>query len=89
MPPQQRKHLDLTVKSTSGQFTEWFNAENRAQKVLDGAIRYFGLAIGGTVTYTLRRQADGRDLALSEKLEDLGVRDGDVLLLQTNQAQDG
>lgn len=89
MPPQQHKQLDLTVKSTSGQFEERFNEENRAQKVLDEAIRYFGLATGGSVTYTLRREADGRSLALSEKLGDLGVRDGDVLLLQTNQAQDG
>lgn len=89
MPPKQEKHLRLTVKSTSGQFEERFNQENRAQKVLDEAIKYFGLATGGNVTYTLRREADGRGLALSEKLEDLGVHDGDVLLLQTNQAQDG
>ncbi|HEX8092822.1 EsaB/YukD family protein [Jatrophihabitans sp.] len=89
METQQHQQLSLTIKSTSGRFTERFNAQNRAQKVLDEAIRYFGLATGGSVSYTLRREAGGGDLALGEKLADLGVRDGDVLVLQTNQAQDG
>lgn len=88
MVAQQHQLLTLTVKSTSGRFSDRFNAENRAQKVLDEAIRYFGLAIGGNVTYTLRREGSG-DLALNEKLADLGLHDGDVLVLQTNQAQDG
>lgn len=86
---KEQKHLDLTVKSTSGRFPGRFNQENRAQRVLDEAVRYFGLATGGNVSYTLRREFDGLDLALGEKLEELGLRDGDVLLLQTSQAQDG
>jgi hypothetical protein len=86
---KQHNQVDLTIKSTSGQFTDRFNVENRAQKVLDAAIKEFGLATGGGVTYSLVREADGRTLALSEKLSDLGIHDKDVLLIQTNQAQDG
>lgn len=80
--------LDLIVKSTSGTFSDRFNKNNKAQKVFDEAISYFGLNANGG-TYSLRREADNRALALGEKLEDLGLVDGDVLLLQTNQAQDG
>lgn len=90
MSNQAHDHqLDLTVKSTSGQFTDKFNAENRAEKILDEAIRRLGLNTGGGITYILRREADGRTLNLSEKLGDLGIITGDVILVQTNQAQDG
>lgn len=91
MPTGQQQHnqLDLTIKSTSGQFDARFNAENRAQKVLDDAIRELGLTTGGGVSYSLVREADGRTLALAEKLSELGVHDRDVLIVQTNQAQDG
>jgi uncharacterized ubiquitin-like protein YukD len=81
--------LTLIVRSTSGTFTERHNRQNRARKVFDDAIRYFSLNTGPGVTYVLRRETDGRLLALDEKLVDLGLADGDVLLLQTNQAQDG
>lgn len=83
-----KNSVNLTVKSTSGTFRDRFNWHNKAQHVFDAAFKYFGLnASAGT--YVLRRDADGRTLALGEKLEDLGLVDGDVLLLQTNQAQDG
>ena len=80
--------LDVTVKSTSGTFSDRYNRSNRAQKVFDEAVEYFGLNTSGG-TYVLRREADNRTLALGEKLGDLGLVDGDVLLLQTSQAQDG
>lgn len=89
MPGQaDQNFLNLTVKSTSGTYADRYNKNNRAQKVFDGAIAYFGLNTTGG-TYVLRREADNRALSLGEKLEDLGLVDGDVLLLQTNQAQDG
>ena len=87
--PGGQNQLTLTVKSTSGTFVDKFNSNNKAQRVLDDAIRYFGLSTGGGVTYILRREADARTLALSEKLEDLGIVNGDTLLIQTSQAQDG
>lgn len=86
---QQHQLVDLVVKSTSGRFSARFNLANRAEKVLDEAINYFGLASGGSISYTLKRESDGLVLSPTEKLGDLGVLDGDVLLLQTNQAQDG
>lgn len=83
-----KNFLDLTVKSTSGTYSDRYNKNNKTQKVFDEAISYFGLnATGGT--YVLRREVDNRTLALSENLDDLGLVDGDVLLLQTSQAQDG
>ena len=89
MPGQSDKNfLDLTVKSTSGTFTDRYNRNNRTQKVFDDAVSYFGLSTTGG-TYVLKREADNRTLSLGEKLEDVGLVDGDVLLLQTNQAQDG
>ena len=87
MPDKHDNFLDLAVKSTSGIFTDRYNKHQRAQKVFDDAISYFGLSSSGT--YILKREADGRDLDLGEKLEDLGLSDGDVLVLQANQAQDG
>ena len=89
MPGKPNTHLTLTVKSTSGQFTDEFNRSNKAQKVLDEGISKLSLATGPGITYILRREADQRDLALGEKLEDLGLTDPDVVLLQTSQAQDG
>jgi hypothetical protein len=81
--------MTLTVKSTAGAFTEHYNANNKAQKVFDDALRRFGLAQGTGAAHTLVREADGRALALEEKLGDLGLVDGDVVVLRASQAQDG
>ena len=87
MPTQHQ--LALTVKSTSGSFSADFNAENKAQKVLDEAIRRLNLNPNPAVAYVLKRESDGLVLNLSEKLGDQGIQSGDVLLVQTSQAQDG
>lgn len=79
----------LTVKSTSGTFTDDYNLNNKAQRVFDAALKHFGLVGGAGATYVLVRERDRQQLALGEKLEDLGLAKGDVLLLQANQAQDG
>lgn len=81
--------LTLTVKATAGAFTEDYNANNKAEKVFDDALRRFGLAQGSGPSHTLVREADGRALALAEKLGDLALADGDVLVLRASQAQDG
>lgn len=81
--------LDLIVKSTSGTLADRWNRNNPARKVFDDALKYFRLNTGSGTTYVLRRERDNQPLALGEKLSDLGLNDGDVLLLQTNQAQDG
>ena len=83
---KQDPHLDLTVKSTSGSFSDKWNTNNKAQHVYDEALRRLGLPAG---QYLLKRQRDGVVLALGEKLGDLGLVDGDVLVLQAAQPQDG
>jgi hypothetical protein len=79
-------HLELTIKSTSGSISDRWNRSNKAQKVYDDAIGRLKLAAG---QYLLKRQRDGVILNLSEKLGDQGLVDGDVLLLQAAQPQDG
>ncbi len=80
-------HINLTIKSASGSFSDAFNRSNRAEKIQDEAIRRLGL--NRNATYVLRRESDGRVLTLSEKLEGLELQDGDVIVIQTTQAQDG
>jgi hypothetical protein len=79
--------LFLTVKSTSGSFGDEFNRNNHAQKVYDEAVKRLGL--NKAAVYVLKRESDGRVLALDQKLEDLGLEDGDVILIQSSQAEDG
>ncbi len=79
-------HVDLTVQSTSGSFSDRWNKNNRAEKVYEDALRRLNLPAG---QYLLKRARDGVILTLSEKLEDLGLVDGDVLILQAAQPQDG
>jgi hypothetical protein len=77
----------LTVKSTSGSFSDEFNRNNHAQKIYDEAVKRLNLNRAGV--YILKRESDGRVLALDQKLDDLGLKDGDVILIQSNQAEDG
>lgn len=79
--------IDLTIKSTSGSFSDEFNRSNRAQKIYDEAVRRLNL--NKAAVYILKRESDGRVLALDQKLEDLGLVDGDVILIQASQAEDG
>jgi hypothetical protein len=81
--------ITLIVKSTAGSLTEQFNVNNKAQEVFDKALEHFRLVAGAGATYFLARDRDGSQLALGEKIEDLGLTDGEVLVLQANQAQDG
>ena len=78
--------LDLTVQSTSGSFSDRWNRNNRAEKVYEEALRRLKLPAG---QYLLKRARDGVILTLSEKLADLGLIAGDVLVLQAAQPQDG
>ncbi|MEO7572382.1 MAG: hypothetical protein ABIX10_08085 [Acidimicrobiales bacterium] len=78
--------FDLTVQSTSGSFTDRWNKNNRAEKVYEEALKRLNLPAG---PYLLKRARDGVVLTLSEKLEDVGLVDGDVLILQAAQPQDG
>ncbi|MEA2372638.1 MAG: hypothetical protein QOH12_3032 [Solirubrobacteraceae bacterium] len=87
--PREHHRLKLTVKSTSGSFTEEFNSENKAEKVLHEAIRRLHLDPNPAVAYVLKRESDGRTLTLSERLGDQGIDNGDIIIVQAGQAQDG
>lgn len=80
--------IRLTVRSGGGTFSDMFATANALRKVRDAALRYFGLDLHGGVTYVLST-SDGRSLSLSEKIRDLPISDGDVLVLTPSQAIDG
>ena len=86
-PPKQR--VRLSVRSTSGQFEDEFNLNNRVEKVLDEAVERFRLVTGGGVTYIVNRERGDVTMNPAEKLEVYELVDGDVVVIQTNQAQDG
>lgn len=79
-------HITLTILTTSGRFTADWNRNNRGQKVHDDAIKQLRL-LGGQ--YLLKRARDGVQVDLSEKLGAQGLVDGDELVLQAAQPQDG
>jgi hypothetical protein len=86
---QRDRRLALTVSTTSGSFKDEFNSSNRARKILEEAIRRLNLDPDPPRGYVLRRQSDNLVLTLDEKLGDLALHDGDVILVQAPQAQDG
>lgn len=83
------RKLSLTVRSTSGSFEHEFKAKELAQKVLEKAIHKLRLEPDPPRGYVLRRESDSLVLNLGETLAALGIDDGDVILVQTPQAQDG
>jgi hypothetical protein len=85
---QRRNHITLIVRSTSGTWPDArFNVNNKAQKVVDDAIAHFHLDPSPRVPYRLT--AGGRDLALGERIEDLGLQDGDTVIIEAGQPVDG
>lgn len=84
--PVRDPHLDLLVKTTSGTIQDRWNRNQKAKHVHDEVLRRLDLPDG---QYILKRERDGMVLNLAEKLDDLGLVDGDVLLLQANQPKDG
>lgn len=89
-PPRPEPHITLTIKSTAGVWSDArFNRSNRAQKILDDATAHFRLDPNPARPYVLRREADNSALALDQKIDALGLRDGDVVLIQPTQAIDG
>jgi hypothetical protein len=82
-------HLTLTVKSTSGSFSDEFNKNNPGRKILEEAIHRLHLDPNPAVAYVMKRESDGRQINPDEKLAAQGLEDGDVILIQTSQAQDG
>ena len=88
-PPKPTPHVTLVVKSTAGTWPDArFNRSNPAAKVLEDGIAHFRLDPSPPRPYVLRRDS-GAQLALDQKLEALGLEDGDVVVIQPTQAIDG
>lgn len=78
----------LTIKSTSGIWEHArFNRNNRAQKIVDEAVKHFPLDPSPEAPYVLSH--DDRDLALGEKIAHLGLEDGDIVTIEAGQPIDG
>jgi hypothetical protein len=86
----QGPHITLTVRSTSGEFVDAFNESNKAEKILAEAIDRLKLQPDPPYPYVLiRKTPPEKALNLQDKLRDQGVRDGDLILVQTSEAEDG
>lgn len=81
--------VSLTVRSTSGSFTEEYSTSDRVERILKDAEHRFHLATGAGVTYLVVRQRGNVTMNPSEKLSAYELVDGDVIVIQTNQPQDG
>lgn len=78
----------LIVKSTAGTWPDArFNLNNKTEKVLDDGVRHFHLDPTPTAPYRLTH--NGRSLSLGEKLEDLGLHNGDTVIIEASQPVDG
>ena len=89
-PGQGKKLLTLRVRTTTNSFTDKFNEENKAQRILDEAIDRFGLNPTPPKPYELiRKTPPEKPLNVTMKLEDQGVRDGDEIFVQAFEPGDG
>jgi uncharacterized ubiquitin-like protein YukD len=83
------RHLRLTLKSTSGSVVEEFNDQNRAQKLLDVAVKKIPLTQTPAQPYVMKLERTGAPLDPNEKLAELGIQDGDTILIQAGTPRDG
>jgi len=87
---RRETHVTLNIRSTSGNLGDQrFSVHDRAQAVLDRAIREIPLNRDPDRPYKLVLQRTGATLALNETLQALGLRDGDTVIVQAGQPVDG
>lgn len=92
MPQPATHHVHevlLTVRSTSGSFTEQYNTSDRVERILRDAEHRFHLATGAGITYLVVRERGNVTMNTSEKLSAYELVNGDVIIIQTSQPQDG
>lgn len=82
------RKLTLNVKTTNGEFRDEFNISNRGQKIVDAAIEKKKLDPHPPLPYVLKR-ANGTTLPVSDKIENYGLSDGDIVIVQAPEATDG
>jgi hypothetical protein len=89
-PTRPTPHISLVVRTTAGSWNDArFNRNNKAQKVVDDTIEKFGLDPTPPRPYILERAATGEPIPLDQKLEDLGLADGDIVILKAPRPTDG
>lgn len=82
--------ITLTVKSTSGTWANAdFNTSNKIEKILDEAIKHFLLNKTPQAPYIVVRESTGQTLPLNEKIGDVGLQSGEVVVIQAGQPVDG
>lgn len=86
-PHAQR--VRLTVRTTSGHFEDEFNQHERVERLFHEAAKRLHLDTGPGVTYVIKRQRGELVMALGERLSVYELVDGDTILIQSKQAQDG
>ena len=83
-------HISLTVRSTAGIWNDArFNSSNKAEKILDEGIAHFHLDPTPQAPYVLRRESTGQPIPLASKISEVGLSDGEVVLIQAGQPIDG
>jgi hypothetical protein len=89
-PPRPQPHITLVVRTTAGTWSDArFNRNNRAQKIVDEAIDHFGLDPTPPQPYILERGTTGESIPLDQKIEDVGLSDGDLVILKAPRPTDG
>jgi hypothetical protein len=89
-PPRPQPHITLVVRTTAGTWSDArFNRNNKAQKIVDDATEHFGLDPTPPQAYILERASTGESIPLDQKIEDLGLSDGDVVILKAPRPTDG
>jgi len=84
-----RTRVRLIVRTTSGHFEDEFNLNERVERLLEEAIKRLHLAHGPGVSYVIKRERGEIVMNPSERLSAYDLVDGDTILIQSTQAEDG
>jgi hypothetical protein len=79
----------LTVRTTSGHFEDEFNLHEHVERLLDEAVKRLHLASGPGVSHVIKRQRGDLVMNPTERLSAYELVDGDTILIQSTQAEDG
>jgi len=83
-------HVTLTIKSTAGTLPhEEFNSSNKVEKILEVALKNLPLDKTPQAPYKVVREKTNQSLALGEKIGDVGLTSGEVVVIQAGQPIDG
>jgi hypothetical protein len=81
--------VSLVVRTTSGQFEDEFALSSKVEHLLRETEKRLNLAHGHGISYTVTRQRGNVVMNPAERLSEYELVDGDTILIQSSQAQDG